>query len=310
MIDPNGKPIINVNDSSKWFSEHVGFMFSKGVIFDEYDNEQLSNILSLFNLDNYGTGFLTNIYKVYSYTDSQVKILEKKFNISSGNYHILLIPIVYKQKGESEAPGESDEAPDEDYDTVGPVKKMMNWNEITDYFTDVMEKYGFIHDYKVNEGKHYDNPRKDISIDTYIDDDDPDKIMLDKQLAFEKEKANTFDNRVRNSHRKRYLSSDDPNKNRIKRRSLFSRINNDDIADNSCVDPIHIYSREQNNNIALEKNTFYNIYDDQESPHSSLMSDKTVMPKIVIPKMNKSVNGMRYNSNTRYGNIKLETSME
>ena len=54
--------IVKVNDSSKWFSEHVGFMFSKGVIFDEYDYEHLSNILSLFNLDIFGTGFLTIIY--------------------------------------------------------------------------------------------------------------------------------------------------------------------------------------------------------------------------------------------------------
>ena len=39
--DRRGNVIINHTPESRWFSENVSFMFSKGVIFDEYDKEMM-----------------------------------------------------------------------------------------------------------------------------------------------------------------------------------------------------------------------------------------------------------------------------
>ena len=276
-----------------------------------------------------GEGFLNNIYKIYNYTDSVVGVIERRFNVQSGNYHILFVPIVHGQD-------ELEDAPEEMYEEYGLVGKYMNWNEITDYFEDVMDKYGFINEHRVDEDKNIRNTRgNDIRLKDRIEEENfKNRDVINRQLndteayyyevklnepSTDPMSENYYEYskginpgkqqqiRSRNKGGERMVQPDHPSRNRTTNKSLLDRIANYDIPVDSVVSNIKGVRSKQHdiqNDSALRNNIFYTVYDDQTNPHEMMLADKTKMPNFSQPLSTSSYRRSENFSASRFTDMK------
>ena len=70
-----------------WF--YIQFIFSVGIVFDDNDTNILIELINMFDLNQ--STFLPNDYQLNSYKDDTIKTIEENWNISNGNYHLMLV---------------------------------------------------------------------------------------------------------------------------------------------------------------------------------------------------------------------------
>lgn len=68
------------------------FIFSVGTVFDDNDTNILIELVNMF--DSNQSTFLPNDYQLNSYKDELIKNIEENWNISNGNYHLMLVVLV------------------------------------------------------------------------------------------------------------------------------------------------------------------------------------------------------------------------
>ena len=130
--------IINHDQDKLWFAKNVAFIFGVGAIFDENDAHIMDTIINYFD-EKQLVAHLENHYRIESYDESKlIQEIEKKLKIQNGNYHVFMVPIVYANDDELE------QAPEEQFKKKGIVKKFTTWNQITDYMSTMMSRYGLI----------------------------------------------------------------------------------------------------------------------------------------------------------------------
>lgn len=228
------KLIINADYDRMWFRNNVFFIFSTGCIYDEEDDELFANILEIFQ-ENDRIAFLDNNIMVLDYNNPLMKSIEDKMAISNGNYHVCCVPAVYKTANTTNAPEGL-------FMRQGLLAKYISWEEITDFITSCVSKYGLL----IARAKDKeDRPRKvlpeDVSwhIDKQIDPYDPDSIQWQESISTKAEVEETFRKRVRSSG----ISKDGsvlgvlPKKNRmLDNESLMTRIRTEHSLPDSRVD--------------------------------------------------------------------------
>ena len=126
---------MNENQERLWFWNHVGFLFSKGLVFEKEYKIVFDEIMNYF--DKSAQAFLPNVYKILNYKDPTIQTIEKNYNIANGNYHFLLIPFVMTDEQRI-----LDLAPEKAYRRYGPVDVFTDTNQIIQYMAEVMYKYG------------------------------------------------------------------------------------------------------------------------------------------------------------------------
>jgi len=126
---------MNENQNRLWFWKYVGFMFVKGLILEAEYKVVFDEIMEYFNKSN--QAFLPNVYKILTYDDPTVKIIEQNYNIANGNYHFLLIPFVMTDDDNI-----LQLAPERAYRRYGPIDVFTDTNQIIQYMCEVMYKYG------------------------------------------------------------------------------------------------------------------------------------------------------------------------
>ncbi len=134
--DPaTGKTIINANRSNVWFSQHVYMLFSMGRIFDKNDQSFFKTVNTYFDTDS---GIYLNCHHdIMNYKDDLVKKIERQIGIDNGNYHLMLVLVVYGQEKALEDP------PENLFATAGIVKWAIEADEIKEIMMTFLSKYGF-----------------------------------------------------------------------------------------------------------------------------------------------------------------------
>ena len=137
ISDPRtGKTIINANYNNMWFGQHVYMLFSMGRIFDRNDQEFYKTVNTYFDTDS---GIYLNCYHdTMNYKDDLVKKVEKQIGIDNGNYHLMLVLIVYGKPKELENP------PEFLFSSAGVVKWAIEAEEIKEIMMTFLSKYGLV----------------------------------------------------------------------------------------------------------------------------------------------------------------------
>lgn len=137
ISDPEtGKTIINANYNNVWFCQHVYMLFSMGRIFDRNDQEFYNTVNTYFDADS---GVYLNCYHdTMNYKDDLVKKVERQIGIDNGNYHLLLVLIVYGKPKELENP------PEYLFASSGIVKWAIEADEIKEIMMTFLGKYGLV----------------------------------------------------------------------------------------------------------------------------------------------------------------------
>jgi hypothetical protein len=151
LFDDFGVRVLNMNQQREWFMKHVFFVFSIGMIYDNDDIELMRDIMELFDNKHDRTAFLMNHFKVFIYNDPFIQQLEKELIIANGNYHILLVPIVNASDSEIAL------APDKMFTANGPISKFISWNEIINFMTSMVSRYGVICEIVSNQHEEQKN---------------------------------------------------------------------------------------------------------------------------------------------------------
>ena len=134
--DPEtGKTIINANYNNVWFSQHVYMLFSMGRIFDKNDQSFFKTVNTYFDTDS---GIYLSCHRdVMNYKDDLVKKIERQIGIDNGNYHLMLVLIVYGKEEALENP------PENLFASAGIVKWAIEADEIKEIMMTFLHKYGF-----------------------------------------------------------------------------------------------------------------------------------------------------------------------
>ena len=133
--DPaTGKDILNADYNNLWFSQHVYMLFSLGRVFDKNDSNFFDSVVNYFNQEN--EIYLGCSYDIMNYKDDLVKKIEQQIGIENGNYHLLLVLIVYANDAELEHTQEYL------FSTSGIVKWAIESDEIKDIMLTFLNRYG------------------------------------------------------------------------------------------------------------------------------------------------------------------------
>jgi hypothetical protein len=223
----DGTKIINAYADRTWFVKNIAFIFAMGRIYDKDDELNMGNILQMFDDKNnmQGTdGRFLNYYKILPYTDEQVKKIESRLAVGSGNYHIMCFVIVTAKESDL------NDSPEELFAKRGVVLKLASWKDIHTFLDRMMIKYGLLPE----------RPAKDISqkkptttlannqtlaFDAEFDEES--QTLQAKEIEFQNELAKDYKMRTRNTHRTREQMHEHQ---RIRdKRSLFARIHTPDL---------------------------------------------------------------------------------
>ena len=132
--DPEtGKKIINADYNNIWFTQHVYMLFSFGRIFDNNDKQFYKSVNNYFNKDN--EMYLDCRHDAMNYKDELIQKIERQIGIENGNYHLLLVVIVYG-KTNMENP------PEDLFANTGIVKWAIESDEIKEIMLTFLNKYG------------------------------------------------------------------------------------------------------------------------------------------------------------------------
>jgi hypothetical protein len=127
---------INENRPRIWFWKNVSFVFSIGSIFEQTDNAVFDELMLFF--DRHQDTFFPNQCLVYDFRHSAVvENIEITYDISPGNYHILMSIIVNSDT-------DLDNAPETIYSSFGPVITLTNMQEIVSTILELFAKYGAV----------------------------------------------------------------------------------------------------------------------------------------------------------------------
>lgn len=133
-----GAPIVNASRERIWFARSVAFVFALGRIYDDDDDAKMQAIMNYFN-DEGDHAYLENHYRVESYSTSPlVQEIEKRLRLGNGNYHVVMVPIVYAEDNML------DQAPESQFKRKGILDKYTSWESITDYMKDMIVRYGLV----------------------------------------------------------------------------------------------------------------------------------------------------------------------
>lgn len=133
-----GAQIVNASREKIWFARSVAFVFALGRIYDSDDDAKMQAIMNYFN-DEGDHAYLENHYRVESYQSSPlVQEIEKRLRLGNGNYHVVMVPIVYADDSMLA------EAPEPQFKRKGILDKYTSWEAITDYMKDMIVRYGFV----------------------------------------------------------------------------------------------------------------------------------------------------------------------
>lgn len=229
LYAPNGSKIENLTTDNDWFRQNVAFIFSIGKIFNRSDREQLDTIIAYFqNTDN--RAFLMNTYELLNYKDQKIKQIEQSINITNGNYHIMLIPIVIAEN--------TSNAPEKKYSSIGVVDRFFDWSDVNKYMIEIVKRYGLIatqHDtisspsYTIGiEGQTIQTQREwkdneEFNINGLIGDD---MTEMEQTLSFRAAQDDILKGRYRNTHKDRAgLNTDSGPGRGGKASSLYARMN-------------------------------------------------------------------------------------
>ena len=159
------------------------FIFSVGIVFDDNDTNILIELVNMF--DSNQSTFLPNDYQLSSYKDELIKTVEDNWNISNGNYHLMLVVLVndsvnniilnmedikqymkqqFSQYHITKVKRQSAEV----------LNRRMKFNSINNPVTDniVISKYTDIKDFNVDEAVSSDNVRVDRKLNEFTSIDD------------------------------------------------------------------------------------------------------------------------------------------
>lgn len=234
--DQFGAVIINANKENLWFSRNVAFIFGIGSIYDEEDELIMNTLLSFFDNNN-ENGFLMNHYQIESYDKSSlIQEIERKLKIANGNYHVFMVPVVYANEDEL------NDAPEYQFTKRGIVQKFMKWDNISKYMRQLMTKYGLItsldrqHDaysWEIgNEGLSVNKSNKqdvECKFDIDVDPDGTALDEIDKNLAFQRDLHDDYNNRIRKGKASRDGRFSIDTDTRSKRKTLYAQIHEEKV---------------------------------------------------------------------------------
>lgn len=227
VVDPEtGKLLINIEDANKWFSEHVYMLFSIGKVFDKDDRSFMDSVLNYFSKPN--ECYLACRYDVLSYKNSTVQEIENNIAVENGNYHILLVVIVYADKDELE------ESPEFMFNTSGIVKWTADPEMIKDIMLMFLNRYGIATE-KVSpsklpqqvSGRRDSNTLTDIKfhMNSDVDWNSGPNRMLFSDLDYRNERDQSFAIRTRVEDDARINKlREKPGKSRTIQNSLYSQM--------------------------------------------------------------------------------------
>jgi len=233
----DGSHIINITPDKLWFRNNIGLVFSTGCIFDENDQNMMNSLMTIFHNDH-RTGFLDNIYKIYSYQEPLIQKLEDKMAILNGNYHICLFTLVFKS-------ADLDESPEGQYFKHGLINKYTDWNEIYAYIQESLGKYGLLAELIVDPLRPQEIPDEPylkpkevfLKYDYVTDPHEENSIMWMKHVETKEEMEKIFPKRVRDMKYQRPNIGFNEHRSRlIKHPSLATRIREDGPSGDSVVD--------------------------------------------------------------------------
>lgn len=200
-----GKQIINVNKNNIWFANNVFFYFSMGRIFDKFDSQMLQELKNYFTPKSNNT-FLINRYEVSNFTTDRTKKLENNIGVTNGNYHLLLIIIVYAKEEDLK------DAPELAFRERGIINMYNDIREIRDIMQSYMEKY-FLSSYieptsrinpdpiGVNDNKSMLDVKYDLNSEFNIDSPENRQIYSDLKNRNDRDKDFATRQYMRNDSR-------------------------------------------------------------------------------------------------------------
>ena len=294
--DYNGNLCINSDAQKKWFAKNVALVFATGAIYDANDNKIMNTILGYF-ANNMESAFLKNLHRVEAYDKSElVKNIEKKLNISNGNYHVLLVPIVYANDEEVLS-----HAPEPKYSISGICDKYIRWKDITEYMQTIIAKYGFItHLERAHDAASWEigtdnlavkrSPHNDVECDVNVEilpelHDTP----IQKNLRVKSELEEDFNVRQHKTKMNRLGDYDVSmsNKRMTLYEQMYGGINDSGIVNGTVFDgnlgvQLRLNERKMPENKKLIE---YQIYDDDDTYENgqNIISQMSVTPKIDMP---------------------------
>ncbi len=130
---------VNENAPKIWFWKNVAFVFSIGAIFEENDHKIFDQMMLYF--DKHEDAYFPNKNLVYDYRHSNiVKHIENFYDISPGNYHLLMSVVVMNADDLANAP-------EPIYRKYGPVFASVDIKEIVHTMMELFTKYGAVKKY-------------------------------------------------------------------------------------------------------------------------------------------------------------------
>lgn len=270
----DGSIILNADPDRIWFSRYVAFLFAVGRIFDDEDKLKMDSVMSYFS-DNHESAFLNNIYKIESYKDSELVVeIEKKLRIGNGNYHVIMVPIVYANDLQLEY------APESQFKRAGILDKYTSWEAITEYMKAMIVRYGLITRLeRTHQLKPTDVPPKvksnydDHTKFSYNADNENIKVMpeIESTLAIKQEMMANKDIRVRQCKQDRngdFMPLVNGAKNMHKRKSLYKQMHEAkyyDVGGDSVMSNMQGVSLKIEDKKMPKDYAEYQIYDDDNT---------------------------------------------
>lgn len=280
-----GKKILNGEDNNIWFSKHVYMLYSIGKIFSKKDNQYMDSVISYFNKEN--EIYLSAKYDVMNYTDELIKKVEEYINIDNGNYHILLVVIVY---------GNDDElknAPEYLFSSSGIVKYAINNEEIKEIMLTFLDRYGIATETFIStkQPAYISGNRDEMTLqenkfkfDSEVNWDDPNNRRLYSDLRYRNDRDNDFAMRTRLNEDARINGlREHQSKKRIDNNPLYSRIH-DEVAST------RIQSPKQGIISKMAEGIIPTDYIDKNKVYSYEIYDKPITDNIyIIPESNNDL---------------------
>lgn len=226
-----GNKVININKANLWFTKNVYLLFSIGKIFDAMDSEFFYYVIDYFNKETQSI-YLGCRYKVLNHKQDIIKKIEKKIHIENGNYHVLMVIIVYAKESKL------DDAPEDLFNNRGIVKYCIDHEEIKEAMLQFLDRYGLI----TNEPQIIKTPpnisgrRDGVTLAEakfkYTDDVDwnsgPNRLLI-SDLCYRNDRDESFAIRTRMKEDARIFPRDRKERYR-NQKSAYDRIKENNIA--------------------------------------------------------------------------------
>lgn len=225
--DPDtGKTVLNAVHKNIWFSKHVYMLFSIGRIFDRNDQNFMESVMNYFNKNN--EMYLSAKHDVMNYSDELIGKIEKQIGIENGNYHIMLVLIVYASDEELL------ESPEFLFNTSGIVKWAIESDEIKEIMLTFLNRYGIATENftptkiprKISNRRDDDTLKENsYKLSSTVDWNSQPNRLLFSDLKYRNDRDKDFATRTRTQEDKRINGlRERPAHNRALQDTLYERI--------------------------------------------------------------------------------------